>query len=290
MFDVIIIGKGPAGISAGIYTSMASLKTLVIGKESTIEKANSIKNYFGFAQTINGVDLIKNGINQAKSVGCDILDDLVIKLEKKGDIFEITTNSNVIYDTKAVLLATGNTRNIVNIENIEVFEGKGVSYCIACDGFFFKNKKVAVLGNTNYTISEADELLNYTQNVYILTNGKPLEATVRSGIDVNTSKIKEIGGNHKLEYIMYEDGTKESFDGLFIAESYPKTSDFVQKLGIETKQNLIKINNEYMTNISGLFAAGDLVNEFKQIATAVSSGAIAGKNIIKYCKESKNIV
>ena len=121
MFDVIIIGKGPAGISAGIYTSMASLKTLVIGKESTIEKANSIKNYFGFAQTINGVNLIKNGINQAKSVGCDILDDLVIKLEKKGDIFEITTNSNVIYESKAVLLATGNTRNIVSIENIEVF-------------------------------------------------------------------------------------------------------------------------------------------------------------------------
>lgn len=290
MFDVIIIGKGPAGISAGIYTSMASLKTLVIGKESTIEKANSIKNYFGFAQTINGVDLIKNGINQAKSVGCDILDDLVIKLEKKGNIFEITTNNNMIYESKAVLLATGNTRNIVNIENIEVFEGRGVSYCIACDGFFFKNKKVAVLGNTNYTISEADELLNYTQDIHILTNGKPLEATVRSGIDVNTSKIKEIGGNHKLEYIMYENGTKESFDGLFIAESYPKTSDFVQKLGIETKQNLIKINNEYMTNISGLFAAGDLVNEFKQIATAVSSGAIAGKNIIKYCKECKNIV
>ena len=149
MFDVIIIGKGPAGISAGIYTSMASLKTLVIGKESTIEKANSIKNYFGFAQTINGVNLIKNGINQAKSVGCDILDDLVIKLEKKGDIFEITTNNNMIYESKAVLLATGNTRNIVNIENIEVFEGRGVSYCTTCDGFFFKNKKVAVLGNTN---------------------------------------------------------------------------------------------------------------------------------------------
>lgn len=290
MFDVIIIGKGPAGLSAGIYTSMANLKTLVIGKESAIAKSNTIKNYFGFAQTIDGIELIKNGINQAKSVGCDIIDDTVIKLEKNGDIFQITTMNNMIYESKTVLLATGNTRNIVNIQNLDMFEGRGVSYCSTCDGFFFKNKKVAVLGNTNYTISEAYELLNYTNNIYILTNGKPLETTVRSGIDVNTSKIRELGGNRKLEYIMYEDGTKEAFDGLFVAENYPTTTDFVQKLGIETKQNLIKVDNQYMTNIEGLFAAGDLVNEFKQIATAVSSGAIAGKNIIKYCKESKNIV
>ena len=290
MFDVIIIGKGPAGLSAGIYTAMANLNTLVVGKESAIEKTNTIKNYFGFPDTINGMQLIKNGEKQANTVGCNIINDLVIKLEKNDNIFEITTMNNNVYQSKSVLLATGNTRNNVTIDNIGCFEGKGVSYCTTCDGFFFRNKKVGVIGNTNYTVNEAYELLNYTNQVYILTNGKVLESTVRSPINVKNNKIKELSGNNKLEYIIYEDGEKEPFDGVFVAENYPTATEFVRKLGINTQNGLIKTDNSLMTNIEGLFAAGDLVNEFKQIATAVSSGAIAAKNIIKYCKEYENVV
>lgn len=286
MFDSIIIGKGPAGLSAGIYTSMANLNTLIIGKSSVIEKTSEIKNYFGFSQTINGKQLINEGIKQALSVGCKILDDMVIKIDKNNDVFEVTTTNNGVFQSKTILLATGNTRNTVSIKNINDFEGRGVSYCTTCDGFFFRNKKVGVLGNTNYTINEADELLNYTENIQILTNGKPLESTVRSSMDVNTKKIHSIGGILKLEYIIYENGEKEEFDGLFVAENYPSTSDFVRKLGIELKSNLVNVNSRGMTNIAGLFAAGDLVNEFKQISTAVSSGAVAGKNMIKYCKDN----
>ncbi len=286
MFDTIIIGKGPAGLSAGIYTSMANLNTLIIGKDSEIEKTTDIKNYFGFSNSINGKNLKKTGTKKAFSVCFQIINYIVIKIENVDNVFEITTTNHGIFQSKTILLATGNSRNKVQIENIDKFEGRGVSYCTTCDGFFFRNKKVGVIGNTNYTINEADELLNYTQNIHILTNGKPLETTLRADTNVNTRKIGSIEGEQRLEYIVYDNGEKERFDGLFIAINYPTTTDFIKKLGIETKNNLIKINEEYMTNIKGMFAAGDLVNEFKQISTAVASGAIAGKNIIKYCKRN----
>ena len=229
--------------------------------------------------------MIKEGIEQALSVGCEVLDDMVIKIESNDDKFAVTTSNNQSFESKTILIATGNSRNTVLIQNIEKFEGRGVSYCTTCDGFFFKNKKVGVLGNNNYTVSEASELLNYTNNIKILTNGKELETTYRNSFDVNTNKIKAIEGAVKIEHIVYENGEKEAFDGIFVAINYPTSSDFIKKLGIETKNNLVSVDENYMTNIKGIFAAGDLINDFKQISTAVGSGAIAGKNIIKYCKQ-----
>ena len=285
MLDCIIIGKGPAGLSAGIYTSMANVKTLVIGKDSPLQKSEKIQNYFGFEEVISGQQLIQRGINQAKTTGCEILNDMVIAIDILDNGFNIVTAENGSFNTKSILLATGNNRNTVHITNLEKFEGKGISYCTTCDGFFFKNKKVGVIGSTDYTIHEANELLSFTENITILTNGNELKSSGESNNTIKSNKIVSFEGENKLEHIVYDNGEKEQFDGIFIAQDYPTASDFIKKLGLNSKNRLLTINDQFMTNIRGIFAAGDIVNDFKQISTAVGSGANSAKNIIKYCKE-----
>lgn len=285
MLDCIIIGKGPAGLSAGIYTSMANIKTLIIGKDSSLQKSEKIQNYFGFEEVISGQQLIQRGINQAKTTGCEILNDMVIAIDILDNSFNILTAENGSFDTKSILLATGNNRNTVYINNLEKFEGKGISYCTTCDGFFFKNKKVGIIGNTDYTIHESNELLNFTKNITILTNGNEFKSHSESNNTIKNNKIVSFEGENNLEYIIYDNGEKEQFDGIFIAQDYPTASDFIKKLGLNSKNGLLTINDQFMTNIKGIFAAGDIVNDFKQISTAVGSGANSAKYIIKYCKE-----
>jgi len=285
MLDCIIIGKGPAGLSAGIYTSMANVKTLIIGKDSLLQKSEKIQNYFGFEEIIDGQQLLQRGIKQAIATGCEVLNDMVIAIDILDNGFNIVTAENGSFNTKSILLATGNNRNTVHITNLEKFEGKGISYCTTCDGFFFKNKKVGVIGSTDYTIHEANELLSFTENITILTNGNELKSSGESNNTIKSNKIVSFEGENKLEHIVYDNGEKEQFDGIFIAQDYPTASDFIKKLGLNSKNRLLTINDQFMTNIRGIFAAGDIVNDFKQISTAVGSGANSAKNIIKYCKE-----
>ena len=162
MYDVIIIGKGPAGISAALYTARANLKTLVVGKNnSALAKAEKIENYYGFANAISGAFLLKEGELQAMRIGTEILEDEVISIDKK-EVFEVEALSGR-YRSRSVLLATGQTWKKLRVENIEKFEGRGVSYCSTCDGFFYKNLRVGVLGYKDYAVHEALELSAFTE-------------------------------------------------------------------------------------------------------------------------------
>ena len=145
-YDVAIIGAGPAGITASLYTKRANLKTLVLYKdESSLEKADIIENYYGFKKGISGKELYQEGIEQAKKLKIEVKKEEVLKIELVPEGFMIKT-SNLEYITKAVILATGNKKNKPKIPGIEKLEGKGISYCAICDGFFYRNKSVAVLG------------------------------------------------------------------------------------------------------------------------------------------------
>ena len=151
-YDIIIIGAGPAGISASLYTVRANRKTLILYEDkSSLEKTDKIENYYGFENGISGKDLYETGIKQAKNLGVDVKKEEVIKIEmnmnNKDNYRFIVTTSNNVYKSKAVILATGNKKNKPKITGIEKFEGKGVSYCAICDGFFYRNKDVAVIGN-----------------------------------------------------------------------------------------------------------------------------------------------
>lgn len=203
MYDVIIVGAGPAGISASLYTVRRNLKTLIIYKEkSALEKTSKIENYYGFENGINGVNLYKMGIKQAQNIGAKIIKDEVTNIQidylngdnnnnNKGQIFKVQTLNNE-FEAKAVILATGNKKGKPNIKNIDEYEGKGVSYCAVCDGFFYRNKDVAVIGNGDYAISEAMDLQNIAKSITILTNGRQAPEYRTENVDVNTKEIKEI--------------------------------------------------------------------------------------------------
>ena len=196
MYDVIIVGAGPAGITASLYTIRANLKTLVIYKEkSSLEKAENIENYYGFENGINGEKLYKIGIKQAKNLGVEILKDEVTNIQRdiqeNKQIFKVQTLNNE-FKSKSVILATGNKKNKPNIKKIDDFEGRGISYCAICDGYFYKNKDVAVIGNGDYAISEARDLQNIAKSINILTNGKKIPEYRAENININDKKIEEI--------------------------------------------------------------------------------------------------
>lgn len=201
MYDVIIVGAGPAGISASLYTVRRNLKTLIIYKEkSTLEKSKKIENYYGFENGINGEELYNIGIRQAKNIGAEILKDEVTNIQidylksnidNKKQIFRVQTLSDE-FESKAVILATGNKKSKPNIKNMDKYEGKGISYCAVCDGFFYKNKDVAVIGNGDYAISEAMDLQNIAKSITILTNGRQAPEYRTENVDVNTKEIREI--------------------------------------------------------------------------------------------------
>lgn len=288
MYDVIITGKGPAGLSAALYTVRANLKTLIIGgNDSRLLKADKVDNYFGFSETVSGTKLLKEGEAQVLRLGAEIMEDEVIALEK-DDHFKVVTSKQQ-YQAKALLLATGQPQKSVRVENLTSFEGRGVSYCSTCDGFFYNNLKVGVLGFKDFAIHEAIELLTYTKDITIYTNGKQLDISDKYAEDagrfnVNTKQILKLDGSEFLQRIHFTDGTSEELEGMFVAYESASSVDFARKLGILTDGNSVVVDGKQQTNLEGLFAAGDCTGGLKQISTAVGQGAVAGKGIIDYVR------
>ena len=284
MYDVIIIGAGPAGISASLYIKRGNYSPLVLyNDKSGLMESTKIENYYGFENGIDGKALYENGIKQAKNIGIDIKKEEVVKIESNEDGYIVTTLDNK-YNAKVVILATGNKRNTPNIKGIKDFEGKGISYCTICDGFFYKNKNVVVIGSGNYAISETNDLINITNQVTILTNGEKAPEVRAENVKINTNEIKQIIGNNKVEEIEFSDNTRLKTDGIFIAEGTAGTLEFSKKLGIVTKGNKIVVNDKMQTNIPGIYACGDCTEGLLQISKAVYQGAVAGLEAIKYMK------
>lgn len=288
MHDVIIIGKGPAGMSAALYTVRANLKTLIVGRnDSRLLKADRIDNYFGFSKTISGAELLKEGEAQVLRLGAEIAEEEVMSLGRDGPFIVETEKRK--YEAKALLLATGQPQNPVKVENLAAFEGRGISYCVTCDGFFYNNLKVGVLGFKDYAVHEAIELLNYTKDITIYTNGQPPELSEKYQdevvrFNVNVKQIKKLEGGESLQRVHFADGTSEELEGLFVAYESASSTDFARKLGILTEGTAVTVDGRQRTNIEGLFAAGDCTGGLKQISTAVGQGAVAGKAMVDYVK------
>lgn len=281
IYDVIIIGAGPAGISAGLYTQRANKKTLIIYNEkSSLEKASKIENYYGFPNGISGKELYQNGIMQAKNLGIELKKEEVIKIEKIKETFEVST-SNRKYISRNVILATGNKKNTPDIKGIKELEGKGISYCAICDGFFYRGKDVAVLGSGDYAISEVNDLLNVANKITILTNKKKVPDFRAENVKVETRGVIAVKGENQLESIELEDGTKLEVDGLFVAQGVAGSTDFARKLGALVKDNKIVVSDKMETTIQGLYACGDCVGSIYQIAKAINEGMIAGISAVK---------
>lgn len=285
MYNSIIIGKGPAGITASIYLKRAGINCLVIGKdEGSLLKTNSVENYYGFEKPIDGKELVNKGIKQAERIGVEVKSEEVVNIEFDG-IFKIKTRDN-IYEGENVILATGAKRNIPKINGIKKFEGKGISYCAVCDAFFFRGKKVGVLGSGDYAINEAKELIPFAKDVVILTNGKEIVQNRSISIEPIQKEIKEFTGDRFIEKVEFSDNTSINIDGIFIAEGVASSTDFARKLGASIDNNKILVNENMQTNIPGLYAAGDCTGGLLQISKAVYEGTKAALKIIE-CSRNK---
>ena len=290
--EILIIGQGPAGLSAAIYTARAGIATLILGSEPKVAGNYSIDNYFGFPEAITGKELVDRGVIQAKKFGAAIERERVLGIHA-GDngSFIVKTDKREIIAC-SVILATGIERRVPNIKNIAEFEGRGVSYCVSCDGFFFKNKKIMVLGEGNYVANQALELLHYSTAVTICSMGKPLAMSpefVRqihsAGIPVIEKNISMLKGDARLTHVVFESGDEIQTDGIFVAMGDASSVDFARTLGIFTNGNFIQVDDEQKTNMPGIYAAGDCTGGFLQISVAVGEGARAGKSAIDYVKK-----
>lgn len=289
IYDCIIIGKGPAGITAGIYIKRANKNVLVIGKDGgALERAEKIENYYGI-ESITGKELIQKGIEQAKKLGIEVVTDEVTKVgyvvEGQANYKVNTRNSE--YLTKTLILATGASRKRPNIKGIQEYEGKGVSYCAICDAFFYKNKDVAVLGEGDYAFAEASELLPVAKSVTLLTNGKePVEnrSIEAEKIEINQKEIVEFRGDTTIAEVAFSDATKLDIQGVFIAIGTASSRDLAKKLGALVENNQIVVNEKMQTNVPALYACGDCTGGLLQIGKAVHEGIIAGLEVIKFLK------
>ncbi len=284
MSKVIIIGSGPAGVSASLYTARAGIDTTIITTGySALKKAEKIENYYGFESPVSGSHLEEAGINGAKRLGVNIIEKEVVGLSFEDKLVVKTADEDLEAD--GVIIATGSPRFVPKIKGIAEFEGKGVSYCAVCDAFFYRGKDVAVLGNGEYAIHEATELLPIAKSVTILTNGNSAPADIKDGILVNTKKIDALAGENRLDSIQFEDGSSIDVSGVFVAFGVAGSADLARKIGAVTVGKDIKVDENMATNIPGLFAAGDCTGGLLQISKAVGEGAKAGTQIVKHLRK-----
>lgn len=284
MYDVIILGGGPAGVSASLYCKRANKNVLLIySEDSGLIKAKKIDNYYGFEDGISGVDLYNAGIKQAQNIGVETSKEEIIKIEIEDNYFKVSTDKKR-YDAKSVIIAIGAKKNTLNVQGIKEFEGKGISYCAICDGFFYRNKDVVVIGSGNYAISETNDLINVANKITILTNGEKAPEFRADNVDIVTKNIKEIKGENKVEEVRFEDNSVLKTDGVFVAQGTAGASEFAKKIGIITKNDKILVDENMQTNIKGIYACGDCTGGLLQVSKAVYEGAKAGLSVIDYLR------
>lgn len=280
MKKVIIIGYGPAGITAAIYLKRNNINPLVIGKDfGALEGYDGlVENFYGVGDPLSGVELIKRGIKQAKDLGIEVVTDSVIALKTIEDHFEVVTEKGK-FESKSVLLATGKTRQTLNRPGFVKYRGKGISMCAVCDGYFYRKKKIGIIGCGAYMLHELEYLNRMSSDVTIFTDGHELDAEVKN--KVVKDKIKKFVGIDKITHIETSDGLYE-VDGVFVALGVPSSVEFASQLGVIVEKGNLVVDDHYQTNIPGLFAAGDIIGGKLQIAKAVYDGMNAADAIYDY--------
>lgn len=292
--DVLIIGAGPAGLTAGIFTCRAGLGTTCVEKLAVGGQASltyNVANYPGF-ESISGFDLTEKMANQAKSNGLKLEWGTVKSLTKTKSGFSLKTQDRT-YTSKKVIIATGCKTRKLGLKDEERLTGRGISYCASCDGGFFQDKVVAVVGGGNTAITDVEYLSRLAKKIYLINRSDKFRAGDYAvdkikkfkNLEILTNaQVVELFGDEKLDAILVKDnlGTKKlAVDGLFIAIGSTPDLDFV-KFDLKTdKAGYIVVDDNMRTNVENLFACGDITNrDFRQIVVACAQGAIAGNSAI----------
>lgn len=310
MEKIVIIGAGPAGISAALYAARANMDPLVINNGiGALEKAEKIENYYGMEHPVSGKELFEIGIAQAKALGVRILDAQVLGIGG-FDTFQVKTTAGD-FDTISVILATGSKRKAPSIPGIKELEGRGVSYCAVCDAFFYRGKNVAVLGNSDFALHEAEELAPMAGSVTIYTDGREPEFSKEAPFAVNTMKIQCVEGDEKVTGLRLISDKNETeicaqecsrsgdnalqqqnvspVDGVFVALGTAGSAEMARQMGASlTEKGNIKVNDKMESSVPGLFAAGDCTGGLLQVAKAVHDGAQAGISANQYVRSKEH--
>ena len=304
-FDTIVIGGGPAGLTAGIYLSRAKLKTLILNEGTAggqIILTHEIANYPGI-ESISGYQLANVMKNQAKSFGCTIKSNVKITaMNLTDDVKTVEINNKEVYSAPSIIISTGGRSRNLNVPGEDKFKGKGISYCATCDGDFFQDKNIIVVGGGNSALEEAVSLTKYASSVTIVhqfENFQAFEHAVEEAQNnpkisfIMESKIIEFIGDNSLEKVIIENqSTHElsemNIDGVFIFIGYQPNTESIKDIVALNDRNEIVVNENLQTSIQGVFAAGDSIQKrYRRITTAVADGTIAALGAMEYVNNNK---
>jgi len=304
-FDAIVIGAGAAGLTAGIYLSRARVNTLILNEGAVggqMVLTHEIANYPGF-ESISGYQLARNMKAQAQKFGCVIKSNIrITNLELESKTKSVEVNNKEVYTSHSIILATGGKSRTLGVPGEEKFKGKGISYCATCDGDFFQDKEIIVVGGGNTALEEAVSLTKYASKVTIVhqfDNFQALEHYVEEAKNnskinfVMESKIIDFSGDESLQKVRIQNQatqkiTEMKVDGVFIFIGYvPNTEKISDKIALNNYGEII-VDKNMATNIAGVYAAGDsIAKRYRQVTTAVADGTIAALSASEYMNELK---
>ncbi|MFW6435359.1 MAG: NAD(P)/FAD-dependent oxidoreductase [Halovenus sp.] len=288
MTGIAIIGGGPSGLSAAVYTARADRRTLVFDDGGgTTRDVDVMENVYGFPDGVTGPELVDLGREHARKYGAEIVEEEVVRIERDGDQFVVATTGSE-YDVEGVILASGADYERPAIADVESYEGQGVSYCVECDAFFYRDRRVAVVGDGNYAATEALMLLDYTDDVQILTNGSELDVDDHladrieaEGIPVRTDRLDRLAGEESLSAVHTRDGDRIAVDGLVVALGTAGGTDLAEMLGVPVDGDSIVTDCDQSTAVERVYAAGDVTGGHQQISTSVGEGSRAAINLLE---------
>ncbi|MBW2470464.1 MAG: FAD-dependent oxidoreductase [Deltaproteobacteria bacterium] len=297
LYDVIIIGAGPAGLQAAINAVRKKATVLVLGRpeRSSLYKAH-IENYLCVDGVREGAELLALGIDQVKSFGAEYAPEDVLHVEHASDTFAVRVESGKTLKTRSLIFATGTSRKKLKVKGEKELSGKGVSYCVDCDANFFRNAKVVIVGNESAAVDGALTMLGYASEVHLITRellvSKELHKKLsESGVKIHQDTwVKEILGENSVEGVLLENGAKLEVEGVFIELGAKGALELATTIGVQLDSETfthIDCNKKQKTNITGVYAAGDITGHPYQMAKAVGEGCVAGWEAANYSLKQK---
>jgi len=297
-YDLIVIGAGPAGLTAALYAARYRINLLVIGKMpgGLVAETDKICNFPSY-ENISGFELAKKMLNQVKELGVEVINEEVSEIKKKTSGFEIITNKNK-YDAKKIIFATGSERKKLGIAREKELIGKGISYCATCDAGFYKDKIAGVVGGSDAALTAALLLANFAKKVYIIYRKDKFFRGDRVWIEevgknkkiesIFNSNITKLIGKNKLEAVELNEKKELKVDGLFVEVGGVANIELAEELGVKIENKQIIADKMQKTNIHGFFAVGDVTNNpLKQIITACGEGAVATNSVYREIMKEK---
>jgi thioredoxin reductase (NADPH) len=296
IWDVIILGTGPAGIQAAIHAVRARAAVLVLGKmqKSSVYRAH-LENYCCLSR-VDGETLVEEGRRQAEGFGARFLDEDAVEVTREDDGFLVRAEGGTTLTCRALILALGISRNKLKVPGEKELLGRGVSYCVDCDANFFRGEPVAIVGSESAALTGALTLLFYTPEVHLICEKMDVTVTLAGRIRESLlqthegKKVKEILGKDGVEGVLLDDGTRLDVKGVFIELGAKGAVELAGTLGVALdpdSMKYIQVNRKQETNIPGLYAAGDICGPPWQVAAAVGQGCVAGLEAAAYAKKSR---